>query len=45
MKIDFGAKTNILVVPNDTYENNKTKKCRAKNIPIITYDQMNERLS
>lgn len=43
--IDFGAKTNILIVPNDTYENNKTKKCHAKNIPIITYTEMNERLS
>ena len=40
--IDFGAKTSILIIPKSDYENNKTKKCRDKNIPIYTYNQLNE---
>ena len=40
--IDFGAKTTHLIIPKDGYENNKTKKCREKNIPIYTYNQLTE---
>lgn len=40
--IDFGAKTTHLIIPKDGYENNKTKKCRDRNIPIITYEHIDQ---
>lgn len=40
--IDFGAKTTHLIIPKEGYENNKTKKCRDRNIPIYTYSQITE---
>lgn len=36
--IDFGSKTEYLIIPNNDYSNNKTAKAKAKGITIITLD-------
>ena len=36
--IDFGSKTEYLIIPNSTYSNNKTAKAKAKGITLVTLE-------
>lgn len=38
--IDFGSKTEYLIIPNKDYQNNKTAKAKAKGIHIIPIEEV-----
>lgn len=40
--IDFGSKTEYLIVPNKTYENNKTAKAKSKGLIILPIDEVED---